>query len=233
MKAEILFPDIINLYGELWNGKILKLLLKDNCYFTNYTKQPKFVTEDIDLIYIGPTSEIKQKYVLNVLMSYRKRILELINKGTIFLCVGNGGDYFGRYIDDGTNKILCLNIFDYYTKIDFSTRHNCLFLGHDDELEYVGFKSQFGLLYNIDDQYNWIRTDRGHGNDLTSKYEGFKYNNFYLTNLMGPFLIMNPYFLKNLFQLKNSNFDLYLFDKLVLAYNQRVKEFKDSHTKMI
>lgn len=233
MKAEILFPDLINLYGELWNGKIIKTILKENCYFTNYDQQPHFIDESIDLIYIGPTSENKQLIILDKLKHYRERLVELIENGTIFLCVGNGGDYFGQYIiTDNYIKTNCLNIFDYYTKIDFKTRHNSMFLGVDHQnLEYVGFKSQFGLLQNVKSEDTWIKTRRGYGNNINEVGEGFKYKNFYLTNIIGPFLIMNPYFLIKLFDLKNYCIDKNILSNMILAYEQRLKEFKDPKTK--
>lgn len=235
MKVEVLFPDLINLYGELGNAKLLKMIFKDDCYFTNYSDEPKFNKEDIDLIYLGPCSESRQLIVLKKLLIYKDRLKELVEKGCIFICVGNGGDYFGSYIlDDQKNKIPCLGFFNYHTEINTSKRHNCFFLGKDDDgLEYVGFKSQFGLIYDVKDEDIWLTKIRGSGNNEKQENEGFKYKNFFLTNLIGPFLIMNPHFVKKVLELKNYNFELDIYDDMVKAYKQRVEEFKDPKTENV
>lgn len=232
MKVEVLFPDLINLYGELGNAKLLKMIFKEDCFYTNYSDEPKFIKEDVDLIYIGPCSEARQLLVLKKFLNYKDRLKELIEKGCIFICVGNGGDYFGQYIlDDDKNKIECLKFFSYHTEIDTTKRHNCFFLGKDiDGLEYVGFKSQFGLVYDVKDENLWLKTLRGSGNNKDQKDEGFRYKNFFLTNLIGPFLVMNPYFLKKVLQLKKYSFELDIFDDMIKAYSQRVEEFKDPKT---
>ena len=232
MKAEIIFPDMINLYGEQGNARLLRQILNDDCRFTLFTERPWFADEDVDLIYIGPTSEPKQITILDQLRPYRSRLQELIEQGCTVLCVGNGGDYFGTHIAGiAPNPVERLGIFSYHTLVDYQHRHNSFYLGTDaNHLEFVGFKSQFGLVHDIPESQTWLHTLRGFGNTAEMAGEGFRHLNFYLTNLIGPFLVMNPHFTAQILREHDVEMDRNLFDQMVKAYDQRVLEFKDPKT---
>ena len=58
MKIEVLFPEICNLYGDLFNVNYLKDCLPEaEIVNTSLSDEPLFVTEKPDLIYMGTTTE--------------------------------------------------------------------------------------------------------------------------------------------------------------------------------
>ena len=58
LRIEVLFPELSNLYGELANMKYLKESLSDAEFIeTSYTDEPLFLTENVDMVYLGTMTE--------------------------------------------------------------------------------------------------------------------------------------------------------------------------------
>ena len=58
MKAEILFPEVCNLYGDLQNIYYLKRCCPAlEIIETDLHSKPRFLTEDVALVYMGSTTE--------------------------------------------------------------------------------------------------------------------------------------------------------------------------------
>ena len=146
---EILFPEFCNLYGDLSNMKYFKRCIpKAQFIETSFNDVPYFVNNNVDFIYLGPMTERMQEKVVKKLKEYKDRIEELIDKNVVFLATGNSLEIFGKYIEneDGS-KIDGLGIFDIYAKRDMFNRHNSMFTGRYEDIEIVGFKSQFTFSY--------------------------------------------------------------------------------------
>ena len=230
MKIEVLFPEVANLYGDNFNIKYLeKCLNKSKIINTSLTEEPAFVKEDIKMIYMGPMTETNQKIVIEKLRPYQKRIKELIKKGVIFLITGNALEVFGDYIIDGKDKIKALGIFNTYAVYDYQNRHNSLFLGEYQDLKIVGYKSQFSQSYN--NQNPFIKTIRGTGFNHEDSNEGIHYHNFFGTYLLGPILILNPYFTKEILKLLDNKAKLVFEEESLLAYQTRLKEYQNEKLK--
>ena len=224
MKIEILFPEVCNLYGDSGNVMLLENTLKKASIIkTTLLDEPYFVKNDVDFIYMGPATPNNQKKVLEKLMPYKERLKELINKGVVFLFTGNALEIMGKSI----NGDAALDIFDYESFIDEGSRYTSLFIGKYKGLknEIVGYKAQSSNS-NISSNYlfNCIK-------EKNIKDEGIHINNFYGTNLLGPILVLNPYFTKKLLSLIGYNGNLYIEDELITAYKIRLKEFKNESTK--
>ena len=229
MKIEILFPEFCNLFGDISNMKYLKKCLPDEEYIeTSIEDEPAFVSQDVNFIYMGAMTERTQEKVIAKLKPYKKRIQELIEKNVIFLVTGNAIEIFGEYIEneDGS-KIEALSIFDIYAKRDMMHRHNSIFLGKYEDIEIVGFKSQFTMAYGDNENTYFVKAEKGIGLNKESKLEGIKQNNFIGTYLIGPILILNPLFTKKLIQMLGVEKPTIAFEKETMdAYEQRLEEFK-------
>lgn len=221
MKIEVLYSEVANLYGDLFNIKFLEENLNNaKIYYTSLDEKPRFVSEKIDLIYMGPMMERYQEVIINKLKPYKDQIKKLIENDTIFLITGNALEIFGSKIDE----IKALGIFDTYAKRDFTKHHNSCFLGEYEDMQIVGFKSQFSYSYNNSNPF--IKVTKGYGfND--DSYEGIKYHNFYGTYLIGPILIFNPYFGKYILNLLGYNGKIKNMKDLVKAYEIRKNEYLD------
>ena len=251
MKIEILYPDLCDLYGDPANLKYILPAIRDaKVYRTCIFEEPKFVSEDVDFIYIGSMSEESQKMVCEKLMPLKERIRELIDLGVIILATGNALEVFGDKIvyEDGS-ETSCLGFFHGTARPEMMNRHNSLFLGElnlDEEvvsaigekgtkegsgsednenskIEIVGFKSQVGHIL--------FKKVRGVGIDgkkqNSDMREGVRINNFMATYLLGPLLILNPPFSKYLLSLLGETGKLPYEDVAMEVYETRLSEFKD------
>lgn len=229
LKIEILFPEFCNLYGDISNMKYLKKCLPNaNFIETAFDEEPCFAKEKVNFIYLGPMTENMQEKVITKLKPYKERIEELIEENVIFLITGNAIEIFGEYIEneDGS-KIEALGVFDIYAKRDMLHRHNSIFIGKWDNIDIVGFKSQFTFAYGNNEEDYFAKVEKGIGLNKESKLEGIMKNNFIGTYLIGPILILNPLFTKKLLEKMGVKEKSLAFEEdLKVAYNQRLEEFK-------
>ena len=215
---EILYPEICNLYGD--SGNIL-LMSKMNLKLTKtlFNDEPYFVNNDVKMIYMGPTPEDMLEQIISKLEPYKKRIEELIKNNVYFLCTGNALDIFSKEIVlSNGKKINGLGLIDVY--ITYKERYNTLVLG-EGEKPIVGYKSQNS--YYKSNEEALFHLKREYSNNLL---EGIRKNNFMGTNLLGPILVLNPLFTKELFKELGYNDDILYYDELVKAYQKRVEEYK-------
>lgn len=228
IKIEVLFSEVCNLYGDLFNIKYLQKSIKEvECVYTSLTDEPKFVTEDVDLIYMAPMTEKTQEIVIQKLKPYKDRIKELIEKNKVFLLTGNAFEVFGKYIEneDGT-KIEGLDIIPTYAKRRMMNRFNSLFLGKIEDIKIVGFKAQFSMSYG-DNSNNYVfESIKGSGINKELKYEGYRVNNFIGTYLLGPILVLNPYFTKYILKLIGQEEKVAFEDVAIETYEKRLEEFE-------
>lgn len=224
MKVEILFSDLGFYYGDYGNIIYLSKCLKDAQFiYTNNLDKPYFIDNDVDMVYIGSLSESKQLIAIERLMKYRDKLKQKINSNTIFLFTGNSIEILGKYIEDKDNKIECLGLYDFYSKRDLNKRINYLFKGKYEDLDIVGNKSQYSLIYS-NDTNTFINVEKGLGNNINDNYEGIKDHNLYATYLLGPFLVLNPLFTEKLIKLINPNNELAYRKEVIDAYNLRLKQ---------
>ena len=86
LKIEILFPEFCNLFADSQNMRYLKQCIPEATFIeTSFNEEPKFVSEKINLIYLGAMTEKMQEKVIAKLKKYKSKIEELIEQNTIFL----------------------------------------------------------------------------------------------------------------------------------------------------
>ncbi len=228
MKIEILFPEFCNLFGDMYNMKYLKMCIPDAEFIeTALEEEPAFVKENVNFIYLGPMTENTQEKVIAKLLPYKERIIELIDKNVVFLFTGNAVEVLGKYIEneDGS-KIDGLGIFDVYAKRDMFHRHNSYLIGKYEDIEVIGFKSQFTMMYGDNTKTPFIEVEKGIGINKDSKIEGIKKNNFIGTYLIGPLLILNPLFTKKILEMLGVDNEVALKEDTMAAYEARIKELR-------
>lgn len=229
MKIEILYPEIANLYGDLQNVmylascdsniEIVKTFLND---------KPKFVSEDIALVYMGTTSESGQELIRDAIKPYINDLKKRITDNKLILFTGNSIEILGEYIEVDDKKIEMLGLYPFYAKRQMNKRYNSLWLGEFENMKLVGFKSQFSHLYGDNSNNYLFKTIRGDGINLDSKLEGFKDNNLYATYVIAPLLVCNPDFAKYILKLMGiSNPKLKCEEMAYESYNQRLHDFEE------
>ncbi|MDD3222596.1 MAG: hypothetical protein EOM34_00205 [Clostridia bacterium] len=234
MRIEILFPEYCNLFGDLGNIMYLKACMPDAEFIeTSINSEPVFATEEVNLIYMGPMSERAQEKVIAKLMPYKERIEELIQAKQVFLFTGNAMEVLFREIIDGERTIPGLNIFDFSAVRDYAHRYNGNFYGEFNERKLVGCKTQFTMAYGANEHSFFAKGIRGIGINKNTFYEGVRRKNFYGTYLVGPLLVMNPYFTQYLmYHMGIEEPKLAYAEAIKTAYRQRLTELENKKTAM-
>lgn len=228
----MLFPDVANLHGDLFNITYLSRCRPDaEVVRTSLNDTPAFVNDPVDLIYLGPMSERSQGWVIDRLLPYRDRIAELIAGGTTFLFTHNAMEVLGEHITDTKSgqKIAGLGVLPISTTVDLDARINSKVIGVVAGVTVVGYKSQFSSVWGGGGVQPFLEATHGLGRNRKTRLEGVRVNNFFGTSLLGPLLVMNPLFAKALLALIDPNTEPTLaFEKEILAaYEARLAEFND------
>lgn len=201
LKILYLYPDILDLYGDIGNIKVLEYRLKKRGYnvkideYSINGKKPDFTK--YDLIFAGGGADNEQQILAKDLINYKEDIKEAINEGVFFLLICGAYQLFGKYYKgvDG-NIIQGLEIFDYYTEAtgDRSKRciGNIIIETNLDNIptKVIGFENHAGQTYNINKPFGQVLY--GNGNNVVDNKEGFMDNNVIATYLHGPLLSKNP-----------------------------------------
>lgn len=212
MKITILYLyyDLLNLYGESGNVKVLKKILES----LDIDVSLKFSTLDdeidltnVDLIYVGSGSEKNQLLALEHLKKYKEEMKDFILSGKFVLATGNAIELFGKAID----QIEALGIFSYSAK----TNNKRIV---DEALYKTSIISSYVLGFNnrnsfmVNNQHPLFQSVKGVGNSQDDANEGYNEYHFYGTYLLGPLLVRNPeflrYFIKELIKFKDPNFTI-------------------------
>lgn len=234
MQIEYLYPEICNLYGDSFNMLYMRKLLPEADYVETHLKEtPYFADHDVDLLYLGATTEDGQEKIVERLLPYRQRLIDMIGSGKVILCTGNSMEVFGRRIEneDGTG-IDCLDIFPVTAKREMLNRYNSIFLGTMEDIEVVGFKSQFSHMFPEGDVQPLMKAEKGCGLNPSTDQEGIRRGNFMGTYVIGPLLLLNPPFTNHLLRLLGVERKLIFEDDAYMAYEVRLKEYRRPDIKL-
>lgn len=230
MKIEILYPEICNLYGDIFNITFLSKCVKEcEVIETNLNETPRFVNEKVDFIYLGPMTERNQELAIEKLKPYKESIKQNIENKTFFLFTGNAFEVLANYIEneDGS-KIEALGLIDIYAKRNMMKRYSALYLGEYKNNKIVGFKSQFSHSYGDNSEKGFLKTIRGIGLNAENNLEGIRINNFIGTYILGPILVLNPDFTKILLdEMGIEEYKIPFEDTAKKSYEARLKEYED------
>ena len=248
MKIELLYPEVANLYGDLFNMEYLRRSVP-GCGVTTTAlgDRPKFLDDDtIDLVYMGSMSESAQLLVLDELMPVRYGIWDAIEFGQRFLITGNAIELFGNRIIEKSDMILseiggegyeCLGLFDFEIERNMLERYNSLFVGDyvltaNDAIEVVGFQSQFGRgIYGPNAPDPLFHVVRGPGFSPKESREGLHYRNFMATYTIGPLFVLNPAFMVRLcWEMGYDRIMPAHMEDAMNAYRARLYEYSDPST---
>jgi len=233
---EMLFPEIANLHGDNANIAYLAQCRPDaRIVRTSLTDTPAFVTEPVDLVYLGPMTEQGQLKAIARLLPHRARLEGLIESGTAFLFTHNALEVLGTRIrnDEMGYDEPGLGIFELEATLSMFGRYSGKVMGTVPEVggehPIVGYKSQFSMVTAPDALPGFLTADRGIGRNRSTAIEGVRRNGFIGTSLIGPILIDNPHLTRALLlQLDPDSAPALAHEQLALtAYDARLADFRD------
>lgn len=212
MKVNILclYYDIMNLYGDTGNVKVLKYHLDEQGidYNIDYKSiDDKLVFKNYDLVMIGAGTERNRFICLDHLMKYKKDIKKYVEDGKFFISTGNSISMFGNKLYDKDG----IGLFDYTVCESDKRISKEVILDNDMCKPIYGFFNHQDIISNHD---NYLFSD-----------EGIHYKNFYGTFTLGPILSRNPEFLEYFFKKFISSLDdKFKFKDMDLSLNRKAYE---------
>ena len=234
LTIEMLFPEIANLHGDNANVTYLAQCRPDaRVVRTSLTDTPAFTSEKVDLVYLGPLTEQGQLKAIERLRPHRQRIEELIESGASFLFTHNAVEVLGSRIrnDEMGYDEAGVGVFDIEATLSMFGRYNGKVTGVAAETDQpvVGYKSQFSMVTGGDALPGFLIADRGIGRNRATAVEGVRVNNFIGTSLIGPLLVLNPYFTRGLLARLDPDSEPVLAHEAlaIAAYESRLADFGD------
>lgn len=229
MKIEVLYPEVCNLYGDLQNVQYLKRCCDEiEIVETDLKTRPRFLDEDIALVYMGSTTEQGLRLAADALRPLKAQIQAKLDAGQRILLTGNAQDIFlSRIESDKAPVIEGVGLLPGCARYQMMKRHNSFFLGRFEDIDIVGFKSLFGHTWDAGEDNGWFTAERGIGRNPETAAEGFRIGNLLATYLIGPLLILNPplckWFLREMGLPDALAFEAAAMD----SYQKRVAEFRE------
>lgn len=201
LKILYLYHDILDLYGDIGNIKVLKYRLEQRGFkaiVDNYSiNDPKPDFKSYDLIFAGGGADNEQQILAKDLIKYKEDIKEAIDEGVFFLLICGAYQLFGKYYKGVEGNVIPgLDVFDYYTEAIADRNKRCI--GNivieanldNKPTKIIGFENHGGQTYGIDTSFGIVLA--GNGNKFGDENEGFMKENVIATYLHGPLLSKNP-----------------------------------------
>ena len=226
-----MYPDLLNVYGDVGNVLILKYRaehrgIKTNIF--NVSIGDKFDAKKYDIVFFGGGQDYEQSIVSKDLNENKANsIIEYIESNKVFLSICGGYQLLGKfYVTPDGKKIKGLNALDIYTtSSEKRFIGNTVIYNKEFKETYVGFENHSGKTY-IGSLRPLGKVLSGFGNNGEDHSEGCIYKNTFCTYFHGSLLSKNPELADRLISLalknKYGNLSLASLDD---TYELKAKEF--------
>lgn len=192
-----LYPDLLNVYGDVGNIKILEYRAKArgiNVNIHNISIKDEFNADEMDIVLFGGGQDYEQSIVSADLKdNKRDEIKRYIENNKVLIAICGGYQLLGKYyIAANGEKINGLDILDIYTESgDKRFIGDTIIINEKTNETYVGFENHSGRTH-INDLEPLGKCIVGFGNNGEDGYEGCIYKNTYCTYFHGCLLAKNP-----------------------------------------
>lgn len=201
-----LYPDLLNVYGDVGNVLILKhraALRGIDVNIINSSIGDPLDNDNIDILFFGGGQDFEQSIVSKDLKEVKRdSLVKYVEDSKVLLAICGGYQLLGKYYTaPNGEKIEGLDILNIYTE-----GGNTRFIGnteiYNEEFNetYVGFENHSGRTY-INDHKPLGKCIHGYGNNGDDGYEGCIYKNTFGSYFHGSFLSKNPEFADRLLTL--------------------------------
>lgn len=196
-----LFPRLLSLYGEYGNVAILQRTLESNGVPVSVTESESAEIDfcDYDFVYVGSGTEDNLMVAASRLADAKESIAAAMEKGTLFLATGNAMALFGRTITRLDHQVAGVEAFSYTTNIREDKRYLGDVLTTDGNVcaaRTLGFINTSCVYTGVKRPLLELELGARLGNDKLSAADGILEEHFIATQLIGPFLVKNPHFLR-------------------------------------
>lgn len=193
------YYDIMNLYGEYGNIKVIEKHLQDQgvkVLVERKTVNETVNLEEYDFIYMGAGTEDNQLFVMKDMQKYAEALKKYIDNEKVALFTGNSYEMLGQKINDEK----ALGIFDFETQIlNDRITSDVIYKSKFFKNKVVGFVNKMtNVVHNINPLFE---VEFGICENENNDTEGVKYKNLYGTHVTGPILVRNPEMLEKIVRL--------------------------------
>ena len=199
-----LYPEMMSLYGEYANLKVLarhleKLGVTANIQGVLCGDAPDFA--GADLIYMGAGTERSQKAALSWLLPHKEALKAAVERGALVLFTGNAMETLGASVTDARGKVWeGLGLADFTTvETDRRSPEDVVAKSALWEEPAVGFMNKCSTTSGIQTPL-FEELSLGFGNEAERGAEGYVEGGVFATHLTGPVLVKNPAFLDLMLQ---------------------------------
>lgn len=193
-----LFPKRLSLYGEYGNVAVLAKTLQGlgkKVEVIPY-EEGELTLDGVDMVYVGAGTEEGIVEACKILQPHKEAIKNGISAGTHFLATGNAMALFGKELAYDGEHVPTVEAFPYKTEMSSKKRYLADALGKDAEGNiYVGFVNTGCVYTGTNKPAMELLLGAKLGNDKATPAEGYKEENFFGTQLIGPVLTKNPHLL--------------------------------------
>lgn len=192
-----LYPDLLNVYGDVGNILILKYRAEKRgitVNIINTSLNDTFNENDMDIVFFGGGQDYEQSIVSTDLIQNKKEALtRYVENSKVLIAICGGYQLLGKYyISPNGDKLEGLGILDIYTEASDKRFIGDAIITNDESKEtYVGFENHSGRTY-INTLKPLGKCIHGYGNNGEDGYEGCVYKNTFCTYLHGSLLSKNP-----------------------------------------
>lgn len=218
IKIAHLYPDYLNLYGDMGNIMAFKKRLEwrnipfsiEDISIREHEK--KF--SDFDLFFIGGGQDNQQDLVAKDFLHRKNEMKAAVENGAVILAVCGGYQLLGKSFETSDSRLIKgLEILGVETRAvkkseekrqdrlvgNISGELVCTMLSNPKIKTLVGFENHSGRTYIIDENTKpLIKVKKGFGNNATDSFEGAVYKNVFGTYLHGSLLPKNPHLVDEL-----------------------------------
>ncbi len=195
MKICHIYPDVMNLYGDIGNLMCIEKRLSwrgIDCSISEAKLGDKVDFSQFDLLFIGSGREEEQKAIAADLLENKAEALRAAAEaGIAILAIGGGFELLGKYIDcsDGTHLELS-GVLDMHT-VGGKTRHTGNYMFSAAFGNVVAFENHSGSTHLGEGLEPLGKIEVGYGNAGDGS-EGARYKNVFGSYGHGPLLPKNP-----------------------------------------
>lgn len=200
-----LYDDLLDLYGD-W-GNLLAVTKGLDAMEIPWHIDHKSLGDETDfsqyqMVYLGPGKARNLAQAAKDFVQKKKQVLDAVEQDVLFLATGNSRLLFGKsFTGAGGETLPGIGLFDY-------TGEETGNVFVSDVVAYPVFAPQtasYGFINrtahihgNTRDPLFAVRYGAGDGQETPAQQEGNLYRNFFGTWQLGPVLVKNPVFLKEL-----------------------------------
>ncbi|MFA5341142.1 MAG: glutamine amidotransferase [Clostridia bacterium] len=237
-----LYPDILNLYGDLGNIITLQKRLLSrgiDCSIDNISVKDNLNIEDYDIFFIGGGQDFEQEILLEDLLVNKKPLIKAaVEENKTFLAICGGYQLLGNYYKtwDGITLefVGALNVNTIGDKKRMIGDYIYTCEDEKGSFDVVSFENHSGKTYLSKEIKPLGTVIIGNGNNGKDKTEGVRYKNVFASYGHGPLLPKNPrladLILKTCLQQKYGDYELMdIDDSLELKANRVITERLKSH----